>query len=213
MKTSMYKYDQDYFFIEKDSSDERLPELSATDDTEDRLYRYQQQPVGSAPLVFSNGWKDENLEANVKDTVADILFDGSNFMVRSHIRERLLAYAIPNLAIHRSTYIDDRDVWHEDYWYLAFTQEFDCWDRATSNYNPKFIEIGGEKSYSVRSYSLDVALLDNTPLEHRLLFKMGGTVDGTVACHKSLCPIFRGDGNNGAVLKEIVRKAFALRTK
>lgn len=204
----MSKYDQDYFFVVKDSSDERLPELSATDDTENRLYRYERQPLGSAPLVFRNGWKDDNLQAKVKGSVADILFDGPNFMVQSHVREQLLAYAIPNLAFHPAIYIDDRDEWHEDYWYFIFTQEFDCWDRATSKYNPKLIEMGGEKAYKVRSYSLDVTLLDNTPLADRLLFKMGSTVDGKIACHKSIASIFRGDGKSGAMLKELVRTGF-----
>ena len=205
---SMSKYDQDYFFIVKDSSDDRLPELVATEVTENRQYQFQRQPVGSAPLVFTNGWREENLANKVKETVADILFDGADLMVRSPIRERLLAHDIPDLAIHPAIYIDDRGVWHEDYWYLTFTAEFDCWDRNTSNYNPKPLVVAGEKNYNVRSFSLDVELLDRTPLEQRLLFKMGGTIDGYVACHKSLAPIFRGGGKNGAVLKEIVRKGF-----
>ena len=204
----MGKYDQDYFFIVKDTSDERLPELAATDNTENRQYQYQRQPVDSAPLIFTNGWREDNLDNKVKDTVADILFDGSDFMVRSHIRERLLAYDIPNLAIHPAIYIDDRETWHDDYWYLTFTEVFDCWDRATSNYSPKALEVAGKKNYNVRSFSLDVELLDSTPLENRLLFKMGGTVDGYVTCHKSLAPIFRSSGKNGAKLKEILRQGF-----
>lgn len=208
----MSKYDQDYFLVVKDSEDQRLPELAATDNTESRLYRYERQPIGSAPLVFSNGWKEDNLQAKVKDTVADILFDGSNLMVAGRIREHLVAYDIPDLGIHPAIYIDDRDVWHEDYWYLAFAQEFDCWDRSTSSYNPRAIDMGGEKSYKVRSYSLNVHLLDKTPLERRLLFKMGGTVDGKVFCHQSLESIFRSTGSsgasNGAMLKEIVWKGF-----
>lgn len=204
----MSKYDQDYFSIVKDTKDERLPELAATDNTENRQFQFARQPVGSAPLVFTNGWREDNLENKVKDTVADILFDGADFMVKSHIRERLLAYDIPHLAIHPAVYIDDREVWHEDYWYFTFTDVFDCWDRDKSNYNSKPLVVGGKKNYNVRSFSLNVELLDNTPLENRLLFKMGGTIDGHVACHKSLAPIFRGGGGNGAVLKDIVRKGF-----
>lgn len=204
----MSKYDKDYFFIVKDTNDERLPELAPTDSTENRQHQYMRQPVGSAPFVFTNGWREDNLENKVKDTVADILFDGADLMVRSHIRERLLSYDIPNLAMHPAVYIDDREVWHEDYWYLTFTEEFDCWDRDTSNYNPKPLVIAGEKNYNVRSFSLNVKLLDETPLADRLLFKMGATIDGYVACHKSLAPIFRGGEKNGAMLKDILRKGF-----
>jgi hypothetical protein len=204
----MSYYDQDYYFIVKDTNDERLPELAATDNTEKRLYQFERQPVGSGPLVFTNGWREDNLGSKVKETVADILFDGADFMVKSHIREQLLAYDIPNLAIHPAIYIDDRDVWHDDYWYLTFTDEFDCWDRNASNYNPKPMVVAGEKNFNVRSFSLNVKLLDETPLEDRLLFKMGATIDRYVACHKSLAPIFRGVEKSGAMLKEIVRKGF-----
>jgi hypothetical protein len=122
----MSKYDQDYFFVVKDNRDERLPELAATDSTENRQYQHQRQPVGSAPLIFTNGWREDNLENKVKDTLADILFDGADLMVRSHIRERLLNYEIPNLAIHPAVYIDDREVWHEDYWYLTGACQGSC---------------------------------------------------------------------------------------
>lgn len=204
----MSKYDHDYFFIVKDASDERLPELVPAGDTENRRHQFERQPVGSAPLVFTNGWREDNSSNQVAETVADILFDGADFMVRGHIREGLLVHDIPGLAIHPAVYIDDRETRHEDYWYLTFTEEFDCWDRNTSVYNPKPLVVAGEKSFNVRSFSLNVALLDETPLEQRLLFKMGATIDGYIACHKSLAPIFRAGGKNGAVLKEIVRKGF-----
>lgn len=60
----MSKYDQDYFSIVKDTKDERLPELAATDNTENRQFQFARQPVGSAPLVFTNGWREDNEGVN-----------------------------------------------------------------------------------------------------------------------------------------------------
>ncbi|MEJ7807501.1 MAG: hypothetical protein WKG03_16450 [Telluria sp.] len=102
--------------------------------------------------------------------------------------------------MHPAIYIDDRDNWHEDYWYLTFTELFDCWDRQLSDTSTSCIEAGGEKIYDVYEYVLDKDLLDKTPLEKRLLFQMGGTVDAFVFCHESIAGLFRRDMPNGARL-------------
>ena len=203
LTTEVMKYDKEYFFIRKGSDNERLPSLSPSENIEDGRYRYQRQLPGSPPLIFSNGWRDENLAEGIKDETADILFDGSDFMVRGKIWEQLIAFQIPNLSVHPAVYIDDRDVWHGDYWYLTFTDRLDCWDRLTSTYDPKPIELGGEKSYSMKSYSLDDKVLNTIPLKDRLLFKMGSTSDEMIVCHISLCGKFRGGGKSGAVLQAI----------
>ncbi len=197
------KYDKDYFFIRKDRDNDRLPSLSPAEDIEDGRYRYQSQLPGSPPLIFTNGWKDENLAEGIEDEAADILFDGADFMVRGKLWKQLIDYLIPNLSVRPAVYIDDRDVWHDDYWYLTFTDRLDCWDRATSTYGPKPIELGGEMSYLMKSYALDEKLLDSIPLKERLLFKMGSTSDEMILCHSSLCGVFQGGGKNGAVLQAI----------
>jgi hypothetical protein len=199
----MKNYNQEYYFIEKDESNERLPSLLPDRNTQDRRFRHENEQPGSPPLVFSNGWKHENLKNRTKDVIADILFDGSNFMVKGYIRERLLNYDISNLNIHPAIYIDDRDTWHEDYWYLTFTRLIDCWDRATSTYNPKPMNIADETLFGVYTYGLDTGILESLPLSDRLLFKMGGTVRGMVVCHKSLRGLFRGGGLSGAMLTAI----------
>ena len=115
----MTDYNQDYFFIRSDNvNNTRLPSLVPDTNTGERRFHYEPEPTGSAPLIFSNGWKEEFRRRGVRDDLTDILFDGNNFMVR----ERLLQYEIPNLHIHPAIYIDDRDEWHEDYWYLTFSE-------------------------------------------------------------------------------------------
>ena len=47
---NMKKYDSQYYFIEQ-ISDDRLPSLVADENTEDRSYSYERQPVGTPPLV------------------------------------------------------------------------------------------------------------------------------------------------------------------
>ena len=200
----MKKYDNQYYLIRK-SDDDRLPSLVADENTEDRTYSYERQLVGTPPLVFFNGWKEENLARHIKAIVPEVMFNGSNPVVPGHIREKLLNYDIPNLHMHPTVYIHDDGNWHENYWFMTLTERFDCWDRNNSNYDQDDppIRLGGFELYLVYKYSLNEYLLDNIPLEQRLLFQMGGSIDAFFVCHQKLLGLFRGDGKNGAKLTPI----------
>lgn len=195
----MNKFDQQYYFIDRADNDS-LPDLTPDINTEDRAFRYERQEVGSPPLFFFNGAKDYQKKLGIPSikVLPNIIFDGSNLVVRSSIREALLNYDIPHLHMHPTVYIHDDGKWHEEYWYMTFTEQFDCWDRKNSTYEPEPLEMGGFKLYSVYSYSLDEELLDKTPLEQRLLFKMGGTQDGMIVCHQKLLRVFSVGQKSGA---------------
>lgn len=200
----MRSYDQDYYFIRKENGD-HLPSLTATEDTVDRGYTYQRQPPGSAPLMFFNGAKDYQKKLGIRSVQhpPDILFNGNFMVVRTRIRDALIQLDIPSLHVHPAVYMHDDGIWHEDYWFLAFSELFDCWDRERSDYEEEPLELGGFKLHSVYAYSLNTALLDQVPLERRLFFKMGGTQDGFMVCHQDIAGLFRGNGKNGALLQPI----------
>ena len=187
----MNDYDQQYYFV-RSADNDSLPDLAPDVNTEDRDFRYQKQSVGSAPLVFINGAKEFQKKGRIPrmKVPPDILFDGSNLVVRSRIREALLEFDIDHLHMHPAIYIHDDGKWHEDYWYMTFTEHFDCWDRVNSDYEEEPLTMGGMDMYSVYEYSLNKELLDKIPLEKRLLFKMGGTQDGFIVCHRSLARLF-----------------------
>jgi hypothetical protein len=189
----MNEYDSEYFIIGKRNDDERLPSLMPDANTTSRRFRNERQPFGSSPLIFLNAWKAENLANNVRDVAADVLFDGADFMVRRAICEKLLEIETPGLFLHPATYIDDHGDWHEDYWYLTFTECLDCWDRCASEYEMEPLVAGTSPLYSVYHYSLRSSVLKEIPLESRMLFKMGGTADGMIFCHKSLAGLFRSN--------------------
>jgi len=196
-------HNQQYVFIRSDDDNERLPFLTPDTDTAERRYAESPPVPGSAPLIFENGWKNEFAVSNIKEEIANILFEGVNFVVRDHVRKRLMALELPGVYLHPAVYIDGQGVWHEDFWFVAITKELDCWDRDKSTVGRKKLEIGGEVLYNVLTYHLDGKVLDAIPLENRLLFQMGGTVDGMMTCHQSIAGIFRGNGNSGAVLQPI----------
>jgi len=196
------KYEHEYYFVCMPENKSR-PYLTPDSDTEDRQFRFTAQPIDSPPLVFFNGAKDFQKKHSIpsQKNITDILFDGADMLIRGHVREVLLAKNIPNLYMHPAIYIHDDDTRHKDFWYVTFTERFDCWDRGSSNYEKEPTATrGGSELFLVYDYSLDSDLLDRTPLEQRLLFKMGGTIDGYIVCHESLAHLFRQGGKSGAEL-------------
>lgn len=43
--------------------------------------------------------------------------------------------------------------------------------------------LGGFKLHGVYTYALDAVVLDKIPLNQRLLFKMGATLEAYIVCH------------------------------
>jgi hypothetical protein len=191
---NMSAFDKEYFFLFR-PDDKYLPALTPSTDTAKKGATYKVQPLGSKPFIFYNCLIDRQKERNTipDDSPPDVLFDGSNLVVCDRIKDKLADLEIPNLAIQASIYIDHKNKWHENYWYLTFTELFDCWDRKNATYNPEPIDTE-PLLYSVYTYSLNDKLLKDIPLPTRLLFKMGGTTDGNVTVHESLADLFRVKG-------------------
>ena len=201
----MTHYNDEYFFIRKPKNNDLLPFLEPDVNTEDRRFRFEAQAAGTPPLVFHNSWKKENLKKGLRSLSPAVLFEGDDLVVSTAIRDRLLLEEISDLAMHPAIYIDDQERWHEDYWFLTFTKWLDCWDRRTSTYEQDDppVRLGGFELHQVYQYSLDPDVLDAVPLRQRLLFKLGGSLDGFIVCHKSLMALFRINGQSGAELVRI----------
>lgn len=196
----MGNFDGEYFFIVKDL-DERLPFMTPDEDTSRKPYTSERLPLHTKPLVFYNGsldYQEQNRIASI-DPPPDLLFHGSDILVKDALREKLLPMEIPNLAIQPAIYIDHKNNWHEDRWYLTFLELFDCWDRSNSTYDSEPLTLGGDR-YQMYTYSLNDEVLTKTAVESRRLFKMGGTTEGLVVAHATVARHFR---LSGAVLVPI----------
>ena len=196
------RFDNDYYFVHEVPHDERLPYLTPDEDTSRKPYTSKRLPMHTKPLIFHNGSLDYQKANRITpyDPPPEILFSGSDVVVKDKLRDKLLPLGIPNLAIQPAIYIDHKNNWHEDYWYLTFTELFDCWDRERSYYDPDPVDFDDVKLYEVYTYSLDETVLEETPLESRRLFKMGSTTEGPVVVHVSIASWF---GLSGAVLVPI----------
>lgn len=192
-------FNSEYFFLRK-PNDGQFPSLVPDENSQERMYNYAELATDAAPLIFHNGWKEKDIKNGVKRKTPNILFAGNDIIVNSSIREKLLHLGLPNLSIHPAIYIDNDEKWREDYWNLGFTERFDCWDRTESEYDQTSppIQLGGREFHEIYSFSLNKILMDRTPLNDRLLFKMGGSTSAMITCHKSLVALFSGAEQIGA---------------
>ena len=163
-------------------------------DTGVRPFMSSRLPFGEKPLIFHNGSLEMQREYGVRpiDPPPDLLFHATDVLVKGDVREKLLHYEIPNLSMYPAIYIDHKDVWHENYWYLTFLEKFDCWDRKYSEYSVEASPMRG--AHFVDRYSLNDELLENTPLEQRRLFLMGKTMLPLVTVHRSIAGLFERSG-------------------
>lgn len=193
----MTDYAAQYYILRRADND-ALPYLEPDEDSVDRSLREEPQPLGSPPLMFSNALKERNRVKRIQEVITPVLFHGNDLVVKNSIREALLELDLADVHLHPAVYIDDRDKWHEDYWHITFSRNFDCWDRNQSDVSENFVESDGERRYDVYEYVLDKDFLDKTPLQERLLFQMDGTIEGFVFCHESIVKIFRRETPPGA---------------
>ena len=198
-KMNMGIFDKEYFFLQM-TMNSRIPDLTPDRDTARKDYRTEVMPFGSKPLIFYNMiWKQAVEKGKIistpMDPPPDVLFEADDLVVCERIARKLNDMEIPHLAIQPAIYIDHKDEWHETYWFLTFTERFDCWDREHSRYDPEpYGQLLGTTYYSVGIYSLNDKLLRETPLTHRRLFKMGGADLGMVVAHQSIVDLFRVKG-------------------
>jgi len=197
-------FDDEYFIITQPRQDDvrhdLLPDLGPDEDTAALNFRYEALPLGSKPLKFRNSAKSfrDRRGMTTMKVPPDVLFDGDNPVVRSRIRDKLLALNIPHLAIQPAIYLDDWGTWHEDYWYLTFLETFHCWDPKKSELGER-VKAVDEYLYTMYRVSLDEAVMRSTPLEQRLLFQLD-TLPGLVLAHRSVAGFFRGGGSSGALV-------------
>lgn len=199
----MQDFNQDYYLL-LEPNGKGFPSLDPDEDTLNRSYWRKQMPMGSAPLIFINGFLELQREQGTKlwDTPPDVMFDGARPIVKDKIRDALLNLDIPNLVMNESIYIDHNEIWHENLWFLGFTQALDCWDREKSEvfggYDPDDEEDG---LFMIRRYVLNNEVLAKIPLQERLLFEIGNTSPGHIAAHYSVAKYFAN--NTGVIVLPI----------
>ena len=174
-------YNEQYYIAEQPPGDDQIY-LKPDKRTANRGYHYKQLPQGDNPLFFMNGYREKD---NNRWPIPHILMDGGDLIVIDDIRNELKKYDIDGMQLYPAVYIDDHDKWHENYWFLNFYQELDCWDRERSIYH-RDIDVDPDSYAEVDKYYLDEKILDPIPEERRLMFRVGDTSMGHIFIHQKI---------------------------
>jgi hypothetical protein len=198
----MSDLEDEYYFIAKAPERPELPFLKPDEATVNLNFNFEAAPLGQAPFKFTNAWGDKRRQLGVRTIVPPVMFCGNDLVIEDKLRLRLVHHGdIPDLHIYPSVYVDDTGRQHENYWFLTFADRFDCWDRDRSEYDrdePPVL-LGGLEYHQVYKYKFNADVMKERPLEQRLLFKLGGTLDAYIVAHSSILTKFFGSpGVNGA---------------
>jgi hypothetical protein len=174
--------DKEYYVLERPARDE-VSLLSATRNTASDNFRKYGQYL-SKPLYFTNDWRDENVKAGILEEQSHILFNGNDILISKEVVDVLRLLDIQNVDFTSAIYIDDKDQYREDYYFVRFKEKVDCWSRLDSDYNKKPRASSG--LHYVYSYSLDDEVLKRMNLKSRFIFRMGGTSLSLCFVHEAL---------------------------
>jgi hypothetical protein len=190
----MSKYDAEYYFVFR-GDDHNDFFLGPDSQTGSRGYGNKFLSNSDGPLIFINQYKDEEKEDGIKKTKSDIMLNGSNVVASDALARHIANKGGLGLQVFPSIFIDDEEIWHEEYSFLNFYERFDCWDRKTSQF---YIDEVAELPAEVTKYCLDSKVIESRELNRRLAFKMGGCLDSYVVFHESLVRFIEDNNIGGA---------------
>ena len=182
----MKKIQDQYFIIKKPLADE-YPNLKVDKTFARTRFKISMPSAEDETLKFTNRWRDDNHRDNITETIEDVLFNGVYFLIRDNLYQKFQEKKLYKTGYYPSVYIDDKDQWHEDYWFVTVLNELDCWCRKKSDYDTKNVFSDG--SCSINKIVLDEEIINSIPLEKRKIFKLGKSMPSRILVHESLADI------------------------
>lgn len=179
----MNELNDEYYVVER-PSDSSVPLLKADKNSSAKKYWTKEYKFDGQPLIFSNKKKEKNLAQGISEKISSILFTPDEIVINASLYSVLSSFNIEGVEFIPAVYIANTGEWHEDYWYVKIVNDFDCWSRKLSKYNPEARTSSGW--HYVYKYVLDIDVIDRVPLKQRMLFNMGGVSMPVICAHSSV---------------------------
>ncbi|WPU30777.1 hypothetical protein SIO17_17060 [Pseudoalteromonas piscicida] len=198
-------YNEEYYILLTDYNENTLYtiplERSAT-----RHFGIKKLNWGDEPIFFENCYKERDALNNFTRPITDVFFDATVPIINSRIRDKLKFLYLKDMQLYPAVFINDEGAYIEDYWYMNFWQELDCWDREKSKIETFTAEEMVDPDYledcEIYKYHLDSEVLDNIPEEERLIFKQAGGVK-YIFVHQTVADIFFEEKATGVNLVKV----------
>lgn len=187
-------YNEKYYFCAVPKGSDRLFVVPNKKRMKSSAYSYLKPKVGSPPFFFNSSATSvkRNAKAGNKWPITDALVCDGNVLVNNELWEKIKEFNTGGLAFHPSVFIDDEDVWHENFMFMVFSKKLDCWDRERSVIEEEEERLADGTVFpaTVERFYLDDKVLDKIPENQRLMFKMGGVQNRFVCFHQKIVDIF-----------------------
>jgi len=182
--------DDSYYVMSVDGTQEDY--IFAAGDAETKALRYGTEylPAGRA-MFFHNTDAEDLRHEGIKENIGDIIFNGSNFLIKKEIRDKLLKYPIQGVQYYPAVYTDIEGNNHFDYFFVNIYEDQDwCYiERSQLDHRgQKRLDRGDEPG--VESIVLDFHKMLLVPEDERLIFSMGNIDMGKPIIHKKVKDIF-----------------------
>lgn len=193
-------FDNEYFILFRET-DDNIPRLSIMNRSEDQLF--EGGVLSGAPLFFENSYRDEDIRLGRLERLTQVLFDGSDWIVTDSVKALLDELGADHIQLFPAVYVANNGSKFDQYWYVNFLRQTDCWDRDQSVYTPPADPSDPYDYAEVKQYVLDSDVLADCSEAERQLFKMDGANVSYVFIHQYIWNLIK-------VLPELGVKAISV---
>ncbi len=166
--------------------------IDVVGDDETKELKYGSHYLNPArPMFFHNPEAADWVRKGMKENIGDIIFSGSNFMIKKNVRDRLLKYNIKGIQYYPAVYTDIEGNSHYDYFFVNIYDRKDwCYIERSQldKWGQDDIDDGEEPG--VETIVLDFHKMLCVPEDERLIFCMSNINFGKAFIHKKVKDIF-----------------------
>ena len=183
--------DDSYYIMSRDGS-KHEGVIYAVGDKQTKELKFGSRYLETGrPMFFHNTHASDWLAKNIKETLGDIIFHGSHFLIKKNVRDRLLKYNIQGVQYYPAVYTDIQGNSHTDYFFVNIYDKKDwCYIERSQldELGQEAIDDGDEPG--VETIVLDFHKMLLIPEDERLMFRMSNIDMGKPIIHQKVKDIF-----------------------
>ncbi|GAA5645946.1 imm11 family protein [Vibrio proteolyticus] len=182
----MSQYNHQYYIVFENYDDDTLY-LTTHDRSDHRNYEYTKL-VGSEPMFFTNGYRDEDLAKGISRPIKQAHLSSTYPVITNEIKNALRGIENELFQFYPAVILDDNDTYNEDYWVFNVFHKMDVLDIdncAIRRINPN------REGQKIQKYFLSDNKLDKIPLSERLVFKPKFSNISHIIVHETVVNIFQ----------------------
>ena len=177
--------DQDYIIFK--TYDENTLYLKPQKHSAMRDYEYTKLS-GGEPMFFENAYREEDLARGIEKPIKQAHMSIAYPVFSDAIRQSLGSIENDSFQIYPSVIVDDKDVYHDDYWVFNIFEEIDVLNLekcSIDDFEPD------EEEQSISEYYLDDDKLSAIPEKERLVFMPKFTDYPHIMVHERVVNAFK----------------------